>query len=334
MESKEQKVVDSFIKKIRKRNEPVVILSHLNADPDAVASAILFHYFLNSLNVKSSIYFPKINKVSKNILLRLSITYPQAEISSMNNFYVIVDTSNSILLESMRDRVTHYLDKTLVIDHHSSKGDLSKAKYKILKNETATTVIITNILKSFGIKLPSNLSTLALTGIIYDTQRFRFLSINTLKALTYLLENGGEYEKALRIMYEYEIDVSEKIARIKGVKRADIIRIGKYLIAITHVSSYEANVANALIMLGTDLSIVVGGKKGEIRVSARATKAFVEETGIKIGSLLMKKLEKYLRGEGGGHETAGGFNGKGDIHETLRIIKKILFKELLNSSFK
>ncbi len=321
--------ISSFLHEVRKKYLPVIIITHVNADPDAIASAFLLKYFFDLHSIRNYILFPGISRLSKEILLKLGIKTNENYKKYNDVFYAIVDTSNSILLDKYGNIVLSKLDKVLVIDHHFPFGDLKEAKYKKLEKETATTVLVVDIFKKFNLPLNPLFSTLALTGLIYDTQRFRFMSTRTAEILLYLLKNGGIYEKALNMLQSNPLEYSEKIARIKGARRADIIKIKKYIIAITYVSSYEASVANALINLGVDLAIVIAAKKrDELRISARASKSFVKETGLRVGEDLMKNLEHYLDGSGGGHDTAGGFNGKGELSSALRIIEKLIFEKI------
>jgi len=327
-----KKIVQQFIDNVKRNKLPVLIFTHVNADPDAVASALLLKHLFNFFKIKSIVLFPGINRESKEILSKLNIYHLERTEQYSNAFYAIVDTSNSVLLDKYKDIIIRNLDKVLLIDHHYPFGDLKNARYKILENETSTTVLIAEILKIFNVSLPKSLSTLGLIGVLFDTQRFRFISLKTLEAVAYLLENGGVYDQALDLLYDGNVEYSEKIARIKGIKRADILKIKKYIVAITHVSSYEASVANALLSLGVDLAIVVGVRKNkELRISARATKKFVKDTGLYLGSYLMKELEKYLDGKGGGHDTAGGFNGRGDLYTSLKIVEKILLEKMYSS---
>jgi hypothetical protein len=122
----------------------------------------------------------------------------------------------------------------------------------------------------------------------------------------------------------YNIDISEKIAKIKGMQRTQLVRIGKYLVGITNVSSFGASVASMLINLGFDIAIVSSKEKSEFKITTRATSDICFETGLHLGKILNNVSE----GSGGGHDGAASINGISDlkviINEILENVKQIL----------
>jgi nanoRNase/pAp phosphatase (c-di-AMP/oligoRNAs hydrolase) len=124
------------------------------------------------------------------------------------------------------------------------------------------------------------------------------------------------------------MDSSERIARLKACRRAKLVEIGDWIIALSHVSAYQASAARALIDLGAHASAVAGQRNGTIEVSLRCTREFHKETGVHLGRDIATPLGEYLKGMGGGHATAAGANGKGDMGNGLKRCLG-LFKEKL-----
>ncbi|MGC8850395.1 MAG: DHH family phosphoesterase, partial [Candidatus Bathyarchaeia archaeon] len=100
--------------------------------------------------------------------------------------------------------------------------------------------------------------------------------------------------------------LSEKIARLKAAQRCRIYRVKDWIVAVSNLSSYQASGARALIGLGADLAVVMGGKKGVYRVNLRAAESFVESTRIHLGRDLAGHLGVVFDGSGGGHNSAAG----------------------------
>ena len=69
---------------------------------------------------------------------------------------------------------------------------------------------------------------------------------------------------------------------MKACKRAKIVRVGEWIIALSHVSAYQASGAKALVDLGAHVSAVAGMKNGKIEISLRSTRQFAE-TGVNLG---------------------------------------------------
>jgi len=138
---------------------------------------------------------------------------------------------------------------------------------------------------------------------------------------------GVVAEEALSILY-MQMDVSERIARLKAAKRMNLMRLGEWLIGFSNISAYQASVARALLSLGVDVGIVGGEKEGKLRISMRSSKQFNQETGIHLGRDIAKPLGEQVNGMGGGHATSAGVNGEGDFKEAAKKCVRLLREKL------
>ena len=119
-------------------------------------------------------------------------------------------------------------------------------------------------------------------------------------------------------LFALPIDTSERLAKLKACKRAKIIRINGWIIALSHVSAYQASAAKALVDLGAHMAAVAGKKNGKIEISLRCTRQFTEEAGVHLGKDIAPPLGECLQGVGGGHAMAAGVSGTGEIEPTLK----------------
>lgn len=297
----------------------VVILTHKNADPDAVGCAFVMQRICQQYRVHAEVYLPEgPSGLSKKILGTLGFTWQSEHPDS--NAVIVCDTSNVHMLGEA-GKVAEQASALLIIDHHKPPGNLvEKASITVLQEEPASTVLAVKIAEALKVDLDSKLSTLALTGIVYDTRRFMSASPATFHAAKWLLEMGGDYSLALKLLEEEE-DRSEIIAKLKGVQRASILDVCGYIVAVSEVSSHEASVARALVSLGADLAIVAGGRdisRASIRVSGRLLERGFDS------SRLVYKVAKELGGEGGGHSGASGIVR----HSTTRGLRWTRSEEL------
>ncbi|RLE61690.1 MAG: phosphoesterase, partial [Thermoprotei archaeon] len=230
-------------------------------------------------------------------------------------------------LENIRNRI-------IVIDHHiPTKGTLSRVRCKWIFTEAkACSLMVFTLLENLGMDIPSDLATLLLAGILYDTRRFLHANSRVFEVCSKLLKRGANYALALSSLVTTEVDISEKIAILKGLRRMDILRIGEFIVALSYVSAYEGVLARTLISLGVDLAIVVAEKNDTIRISARSSSKFYKLTGISLGKDLLPAIGRVIHGEGGGHATAGGAVGRGSLGQVLSrvydIVIDILWKRL------
>jgi nanoRNase/pAp phosphatase (c-di-AMP/oligoRNAs hydrolase) len=124
------------------------------------------------------------------------------------------------------------------------------------------------------------------------------------------------------------MDFSERVARLKASRRTRLFRVGNWIIALSHVSAYEASAARALVALGAHVGAVAGSKNGRIEISLRSSLEFNKQTGVHLGRDIAKPLGEYLHGMGGGHATAAGVNGEGDVEIGLKRCIALLKEKL------
>jgi nanoRNase/pAp phosphatase (c-di-AMP/oligoRNAs hydrolase) len=126
------------------------------------------------------------------------------------------------------------------------------------------------------------------------------------------------------------MDSSERVARLKACRRMRLFRIREWIIALSHVSAYEASAARALIATGAHVAAVAGEKNGNMEISLRSSLEFYKKTNVHLGKDVARELGEYLHGMGGGHATAAGVNGQGDIETGLKKCFLILKTKLTN----
>lgn len=298
-----------------------LIVTHVNADPDAIATALLLKHVLERAGVCNvKVAFPSgPSKLSRKLLRNLGLTFeymvePDCEtIGSV----AVVDTSNYNQVGGFAS-IINSAETLLVLDHHIPPGDLAeKADFTVILEEPASSLIVYQVIEELKIPLSPVLATLALAGTLFDTKRFIHVSPVALKLTACMLKRGGDYLKALELLEE-EIDFSEKVARLKGAIRSSVIRLGEFLVAVSEVSSHEASVARSLITLGADVSIVTCERDDECRLSIRFSRKFCEKNKLHVGRHVVSELAKRIKGSGGGHELAGGFSGRCSSSEVQR----------------
>ncbi|AKG38892.1 hypothetical protein MA03_05985 [Infirmifilum uzonense] len=280
-----------------------LIITHRNADPDAIGCAYVLQSISTTLGFEAEVCLPEgPDRLSKRILNSLRV--PWQEDCDTADLLVICDTSNKMMLGGAASLIDK-AKEIIIIDHHSPPGNLiSKASYSLIIGEPSATVIAVLLADALKVRLTKEISTIALSGILYDTRRYLSTTPNTFLASKILLEEEGDYDMALKLL-EFPEDRSEIIAKLKGVQRASILDICGYLVAVTEASAHEAAVAKALVSLGVDLAIVAGGhefSRTSIRVSNRLLEKGFDS------SKLVADVATSLEAEAGGHPGASGIS--------------------------
>jgi nanoRNase/pAp phosphatase (c-di-AMP/oligoRNAs hydrolase) len=310
----------------------VALLCHHNADPDAICSA----YALSGLMKKRR---PQIiveigaaqgvSRLSKHILQYLPIKVETEPNIERADLIVFLDTNTIQQLNNLAEKVKASKAPIIVIDHHAAHPETEKiAKLCITdENASSTCEIIYNFYKQTNTKIEEKEAKALFIGIAFDTRHFVLANSTTLKIIAELVETGLNAQEALT-MLSLPMDFSERVARLKACRRAKLFKIGEWIIALSHVSAYQASAARAIIDLGAHVAVVVGQKNENLEISLRCAKEFYEKTGIHLGRDIAKPLGEFLNGMGGGHATAAGVNGVGELEVGLKRCLKLLKEKI------
>jgi len=309
-----------------------VLLCHHNADPDAICAAFAFSKLLERLRPELSIEAAAAqgpSRLSKFLLSSLPVKLaPEPRIDEAD-FIVLLDTNTVQQLDEWAERVRASKAPIVVIDHHASHPETEKMATLSVADENASSTceIIYRLFKEAGVEPTQTEAKALFLGIAFDTRHFVLAGSATLKAVADLVEAGVKAEEALALL-ALPMDPSERIARLKASKRAKLLKINNWVVALSHVSTYQASAARALISLGAHVAVVAGQRDEKIQVSMRSSRDFYEKTGIHLGRDVAKPLGDYLRGMGGGHSVSAGVNGVGDIEASLKRCVRLLKERL------
>jgi nanoRNase/pAp phosphatase (c-di-AMP/oligoRNAs hydrolase) len=319
------------------KGKSILITSHNLVDLDGFVSSLLLDFFLRELhqNNRVSIYFSGISKYTIDFMNNFITIFPDFKYYPLNEFnpsdfdiIVILDTNNLDLVDNLDDK---NLDHPFIfIDHHlnlNNKYKMNLESYNIIYEDyTSTAEILFEIFDLFDVSIPLPYKYLLASAILTDSGFLKYANSKTLIHLSKILQEEIEYQDIIGL-FNNITDLSEKIAKIKGLQRVKLLRLEDWLIGISHVSSYSASVATMLIGIGFDISIVYAKEKSEYRITTRANKAICAKTGLHLGKI----LHELSNGNGGGHEGAASLNGDINIEKFLEslldTIKKILIKK-------
>lgn len=306
----------------------VLLLCHRSADADAICSAFAFQNLLKREmpDLVIEIGAPQgINKPSKLILENLPITVNLKPNIESANVIFLIDTNTVEQLDEVADRLKQTKAPLIVIDHHTPIIDTEKlCKLCIIDEQAAATCeIIYNIYKEANISLTQTEAKALLIGIAFDTRHFALADSQTIKIAAGLVETGVDVQETLAL-FQTPIDNSERLAKLKACKRARTVKIDNWIIALSHVSAYEASAAKALVDLGAHMAAVAGKKEDKLEVSLRCNRDFSEKAQVHLGKDVAIPLGDFLKGVGGGHAMAAGVNAKGEVNVALKQCLKLL----------
>lgn len=326
------------------KTKSILITSHALADLDGLASAVALHFFFQSHlpSITAEIYFSNVSKKARSYIEKLKAKFSEFnpifedEIKNLDfEAAFILDTNklNKVGGSFSASDVDSLKDLFVVfIDHHYMDDPPIKEQQNrnaiIYEDYTSTSEIIVDLFNEFDINLPLPLRYLLIAGIVIDSGYLKFANQHTYKSMADLLDNDIKYHEILS-MLKIEPHISEKIAKIKGAQRVELIRENDWLIGISHVSSFEASVANTLIKIGFDIAIVLSERKDEVRVSLRAKQRICDQCALHLGKML-EDISEQMDAIGGGHDGAASIKIRNSETEIKTIILAKI-KEILNN---
>jgi phosphoesterase RecJ-like protein len=297
------------------------VLLHVNADPDALGSAIALSLAFPNVSIGA---VGGLSKNGKSLQKNLGIEVIEKPDISLYDKIVIVDSPSPDRLGEFKDK----LKNPIVIDHHSETFDWKASLYYVDEGKASCSEIIYQILKLGEKKITRKIGLALLAGILTDTGKFSYANADTLKTYGEIMEQSGVGMKDVISVFEeeHETDYSRKISRLKGGQRLRYQSSNGYIVAVSQVSSFESDVCNALLSLGADVAFVGSQRDDEFRISSRATQNILKE-GFHLGNL-MADVGKENGCNGGGHDGAAGLSGVGDVEAMLNICIKRTKKSL------
>jgi nanoRNase/pAp phosphatase (c-di-AMP/oligoRNAs hydrolase) len=300
----------------------VVLLCHHNADPDAICSAYAFSNLLTQARPEITVEIGAphgVSRLSKHILEHLPVEINGQPNVEKAQAIVLLDTNTVQQLDDFHEKVKTSKAPIIIIDHHTVHPETQQLTKISIVDETASSTceIVYELYKQTGTKLGSNEAKALFLGVAFDTRHFVLANSSTLKNIAGLIDAGVNAQETLTLL-SLPMDFSERVARLKASRRAKLFRVGEWIIALSHVSAYEASAARALVELGAHVAAVAGERDGNLEISLRSSLDFYNKTNVHLGKDVAKPLGEYLHGMGGGHATAAGVNGKGDVEIGLK----------------
>jgi nanoRNase/pAp phosphatase (c-di-AMP/oligoRNAs hydrolase) len=272
-----------------------------------------------------------ISRLSKHLIKFLPIevkTQPNVEKADV---IMLLDTNTIQQLDNWAEKVKASKAPIIVVDHHAAHPETERLAKVCITNEEASSTceIVYSFFKEKNIKPNETEAKALFLGIAFDTRHFVLANSSTLKTIAELVDAGANAQETLALL-SLPMDFSERVARLKACKRAKLFKIGEWIVAFSHVSAYQASAARAIIDLGAHVAVVAGQKNESLEISLRCTRDFQEKTGIHLGKDIAKPLGEYLHGMGGGHASAAGVNGVGDVESGLKRCLRLLKEKLSN----
>jgi nanoRNase/pAp phosphatase (c-di-AMP/oligoRNAs hydrolase) len=258
------------------------------------------------------------SRLSRRVVEALDIDVAEGSSAEDADAFVVLDSATLSQLDEWGRKISDSNAPVVFIDHHAPHPEIVQlgALRYIDEDSTSTCEVVHALFEAFGVEPSAKAARALLIGMAFDSKHFTMGTAKTFRTVSRLLEIDGSVEDAIALL-KSEAGRSERIARLKAAQRMQIHNIENWTMVTSHVSSFQASVARALLVLGGDVAIVAGESEGKVKVSLRSTMRFSRETSIHLGRDVAMPLGQEFAGAGSGHASSAGVNAKGNVRHML-----------------
>jgi bifunctional oligoribonuclease and PAP phosphatase NrnA len=310
-----------------------LLLTHENADMDAICSAAIMQSYFKQKKIDSTIGVPShINEQASTFISNQKISVIKKPVLDNYDCVIIFDMNDYEQLGPLKKEFISFQkkqkNKIYAFDHHEiEKRSIVCGKNAFInpKAISATQLIYETLgKKSFDKKMCFYVC----LGILEDTGHFITGSVSAFKIFSECLEKSGKKYSELLGVVKREINRDEKYALLKAAQRAQIHDVGEVIVTTSVLSFYQGQAATKLLDFGADISLVAGtDKHGITSMSVRADSVFKNLKKFNSMNHLLKPLQKKVGGEIGGHSGAAQWKGvlspQKILGESIQILEKM-----------
>jgi|TARA_Y100000310_G_scaffold258081_1_gene266349 nanoRNase/pAp phosphatase (c-di-AMP/oligoRNAs hydrolase) len=297
----------------------LLLLVHHHGDADSVGCAIALAEAFPGARISAT---DGLSAAGKVMAERLEVEIEPGPPASWDGTVVVIDTSSP---EHCAPLPT--CRSVVVIDHHQTAGEWPAGTLLIHEPEAKSTAeIVTRLIPELGIELTPQMALPLLAGVYADTGHFRHATHDSFAAAQALTAAGGEPRQAM-VLLDRVRPQQQRTTFLKAAQRLKFSQEGKWLLATTRTGSFESGTARLMVALGADVALAASGnRKGQVRISSRASSAAIE-AGLNLAQLL-EALADEQSGSAGGHPGAAGFQARGDPDALLAMARRECIAQL------
>jgi tRNA nucleotidyltransferase (CCA-adding enzyme) len=312
-------------KKIKKRNKTVII-THINADFDAVGSLLA----AQKLYPEAVVVFPEISeRTLKHFFVNtVSYLFKLTDVKKLDfaeiKKIIIVDTAHSSRIGQFKEIINEKDIEIIIYDHHPQQQSDIKADKTIVKPLGSTVTILTDILKEKNIYISAEEATIMCLGIFEDTGSFNFTSTcsEDFMAAAWLKKSGANL-KVISSIISKEMR-AEEVALLNDMLYSSVLyNINGIEVIVTMVSTekYVQGFAYLVMKMASmenlDVIFALARMGNKIYITARSS-----TDDVNVGEIMS------LMGGGGHHSAAAATIKNKTLAQTENELIDILYKNI------
>jgi len=305
------------------RGKKVQVLTHWGGDADAVGSSFVLIKLLNQVYEAVDVGFHVPDERTAHVKALMNHLGYAEKIILNPDVYVLVDVGSLNQLGDIRGEVVESGKPIISIDHHLPNNNESGRTIILTSpNYLSTSEIFYDLCEFLGVNIGKEYAEALFLGIYYDTVRLSVADTETAQKVSRLLKQVDP--SRLIGLLEPEMEESERIARMKALRRTRIYKLGEWYVAVTSVNAFLSSVARVLVNAGAHVAIALGSQGNFTVISMRSSPEFQKYTKVTLGEDLVGHLVRKFGGDGGGHAGAARLRLNATVDEAMSESVKAL----------
>jgi phosphoesterase RecJ-like protein len=319
------------IAKFIDENDHFILSGHINADGDAIASAVAFHLLLNKLGKNSLMLFDDshLDQRFKYLANYEDIRYcaPDLELNDVfpdgkAQCAVVLDVPGYKRLGNVQKWIPEK-SKIIKIDHHPPEDEIGDTQL-VDENASSTTALVYEVIDHMGIEVDFDIAQAIFTGIVYDTGRFSFSNTThrDFEICSLMVQKGVKpFYITKRIFFENSFNALKSIGSgLSSLERyldgaVHVIYLGFEQMKSINYGEIEELANYSAAIRGGDIGLFIREIEPQLHKVSFRSRSSADV------NLIAKKFN------GGGHARAAGCSIKGKKEEIIHnIIKEISFQ--------
>ena len=310
--------IQTIAEKLKTWQGPIVIVSHVDPDGDALGSTLGLKRALESIGKPATLIINP-QRFLSFLVQAGELSQPVSELPE-NCLLAVLDVAEANRVEGAPLPGASFV---INVDHHGTNdrfGDLACVQ----PNKAATAQMVKDIINAMNISWNADIATPCLTGILTDTGNFRYTNTNpeVLKDAAELLSHGVDYAAlADRLQWRHP-DYFQKLGKVMSTVEfflGGLVVIAKLTKEMDNKDSADdSNDYVGLIRYAEGVKVAILLKEGDgtVKISSRT------RDGVSAQSICMSL-------GGGGHVAAAGAKIKGTMAEAQERVLEAAKLELI-----
>jgi len=305
-------------------NDRFLVVSHENADGDALGSLLATALALRQLGKHADMYLSGDSPVPREYeFMHLDGLLPDVPDDIEERVLVAVDCAQADRIGPHPEDVLK-AKLTVDIDHHHDNSRFGHVNL-IVSEASSTGEVMRDVFRELGVALTPEIAEPLYIALVTDTGRFQYTNTTpkSLRLAAELVESGADVHAVFQQVYE-SVEFAKLKLLARALERARVLEGGRVIVSVllrtdfadaAAPGAYSEGIIDYLRAVeGSELAVLIREPPEEGRPTRRVSlRSSVDELDVSAVARVFG---------GGGHRQAAGFSSDASVEEITEIVRE------------